>query len=76
MNAEKPKDFRYPSEIKTLGDQLRARRLDLGLYQKDVAEMLGVSEDTICYWENVRVKPSQRLLPRILSFLATRGSLV
>ena len=41
----------------------------LGLYQKHVAVMLGVTEDTVCYWENNRVKPSRRLLTRIVQFL-------
>jgi DNA-binding XRE family transcriptional regulator len=67
--AEKPKDFRYPSRIKTLGDRLRARRLDLGLEQKRVARLLGVSEDTVCYWENNRVKPSRRLGAKVKNFL-------
>lgn len=43
--------------------------MDLGLYQKGVAVMLGVTEDTICYWENNRVKPSRRLVPKLAQFL-------
>lgn len=39
------------------------------MYQKDVAAMLGVSEETVCYWENGWVKPSQRSLARIIEFL-------
>ncbi len=71
LKAEKPSDFRYPTEIKTLGDQLRARWLDLGLYQKDVAAKLGVSEDTICHWESGRVKPSRVVLTKIVGFLGS-----
>jgi len=69
IKAEKPKPACYPSETKTLGDRLRARRLDLGLNQKDVAALIGVTEDTICYWENGRVEPSRQLMPKILEFL-------
>jgi DNA-binding XRE family transcriptional regulator len=69
INAKKPKDWRYPREMRTIGDRLRARRLDLDLYQKDVAKILGVSEDTVCYWENGRVKPSQRIIRQLKHFL-------
>ena len=42
--------------------------MDLGLYQKEVAA-IGVSTDTICYWENNRVRPSRRLLLKFVQFL-------
>jgi len=44
--------------------------MDLGLHQKDVAAKIGVTVDTICYWENDRVKPSLKLIPRIVEFLS------
>jgi DNA-binding transcriptional regulator YiaG len=69
IKAEKPKPTAYPAVLDTLGDQLRAKRLDLVLHQKDVAAIIGVTEDTICYWEINRVKPSKRLLPLIKGFL-------
>jgi DNA-binding XRE family transcriptional regulator len=47
--------------------------MNLGLYQKDVAALLGVSEDTVCYWENGRVKPSLGLQKRIAKFLCCDG---
>jgi len=55
--------------LKTLGDHLRKKRLDLGLLQKDVAKILGVSKDTVCNWENNRTSPSLRSIPRIVKFL-------
>jgi len=69
ITAEKPKDSRYPKEIRTIGDRLRAKRLDIGLRQKDVALRLGVTEDSVCYWENGRVRPSERMVATILDFL-------
>jgi DNA-binding XRE family transcriptional regulator len=69
INAPKPKHFGYPIELKTIGDRLMARRMDLGLYQKDVAALLGVTEDTVCYWENGRVKPSPGMEEGISKFL-------
>src|SRR5258705_10625123 len=57
LKAQKPRHSAYPSEIKTLVNRLRARRLDLGIYQKDVAAAIGGTPDTIGYWENNRSAP-------------------
>jgi DNA-binding XRE family transcriptional regulator len=70
LTARKPKDSAYPKFLETLGDRLRAKRMDLGLYQKQVAKLLGVTEDTICYWEKGRVEPSRKQRPKIVKFLA------
>jgi hypothetical protein len=40
LKAQKPLPSAYPQTLKTLGDHLRKRRLDLQLFQKDVAQML------------------------------------
>ena len=55
--------------MKTLGDHLRKRRLDLGLLQGDVAEELDVNKMTVCNWETNRTSPQLRLIPRIITFL-------
>jgi transcriptional regulator with XRE-family HTH domain len=55
--------------VKTIGDHLRKRRLDLGLLQREVAEQIGVTKCTIHYWETNRVAPGLRFRPRILKFL-------
>ena len=59
LKADKPKVFAYAPELKTLGDHVRARRLDLGLFQKDVAELVGVSTDTVTNWEKNRSEPER-----------------
>ena len=69
LKAQEPKDCRYPSEIKSLGNRLKAKRMDLGLLQKDVAAIIGVNEDTICYWENDRVRPCSKLAVKAIQFL-------
>ena len=69
IKAEKPKDSRYPTKITTLRDRIRATRLDLGLRQKDVAKLLGVTEDSFCYWENGRTEPSIESVEQIRDFL-------
>lgn len=57
----------YPKELKTLGDHLRKKRLDLGLSQKEMAVRLCVSVGTLYNWEKSLTSP-QRLIPRIQDF--------
>jgi DNA-binding XRE family transcriptional regulator len=59
----------YPKRLKTLGDHIRKRRLDLGLLQKKVAQNIGVSRNTIYNWETNMTQPSFRWLPKIIDFL-------
>jgi DNA-binding XRE family transcriptional regulator len=69
LTCEKPKDSAYPVELKTLGDHLRKRRLDLGLMQQAVANRLGVTACTVKNWELGHASPETRHLPAIESFL-------
>jgi transcriptional regulator with XRE-family HTH domain len=69
IKAKIPKSKKYPNEIKTLGDHLRKRRLDLGLLQKEVAEKIGVDKTTINNWERQRREPEIRFIARIIEFL-------
>lgn len=58
----------YPTEMKRIGDHIRKRRLDLGLFQREVAERIGVSEATVWDWENNR-SPKIHLMPQVIEFL-------
>ena len=69
LKAEKPKVFGYPLELNTLGDHIRAARLDRGLFQKDVAELVGVCTDTVTNWEKNRSNPDLRARPNVIDFL-------
>jgi DNA-binding transcriptional regulator YiaG len=60
---------KFSKEIKTMGDHIRKKRIELGLLQKHVSSVLKVSEDTITYWENNRAKPMINHMPAIISFL-------
>jgi DNA-binding transcriptional regulator YiaG len=51
IEFSKPKPFNYPTKLNTIGDHMRARRLDLKLEQKDIAHIFSVSLDTITNWE-------------------------
>ena len=59
----------YPKQLKTFGDHIRAKRLDLGLLQKDVAGIIGVSTDTITNWEKGRNQPMHWYYLKIQNFL-------
>jgi len=48
---------------------LRKRRLDLKLYQKDVAKLVGVDTNSITNWGKNRTSPRLYLLPRVFEFL-------
>jgi transcriptional regulator with XRE-family HTH domain len=69
LKAEKPKHFQHPRELSTLGDHIRKRRLDLGLFQKQLAGQIGTSEDTIYRWESNESSPQVQFIPAILKFL-------
>jgi DNA-binding XRE family transcriptional regulator len=69
LKAPKPASPKYPKELKSLGDHIRKRRLDLGLFQKQVAEQIGVSEATIYNWERNETQPQIHQLPEIICFL-------
>ncbi|MGH7517021.1 MAG: helix-turn-helix domain-containing protein [Gemmatimonadales bacterium] len=55
--------------LRTLGDHLRQRRLNLGLLQREVAERLGVDHCTVTNWELNRSSPALRFVPRIIGLL-------
>jgi len=59
----------YPTFPETLGQHIRKRRMDLGLFQKDVAEIVGTSIDCITFWENGRSQPQIHFFPKVISFL-------
>jgi DNA-binding transcriptional regulator YiaG len=65
LSAEKP----IPKEPVTLGDHIRKRRYELGLFQDEVASRLGVGVHTLVTWERNQAEPAVRLVPKIIAFL-------
>jgi transcriptional regulator with XRE-family HTH domain len=59
----------YNESPSSLGDKIRNKRLELKLLQKDVANLIGVSEDAVTYWENNRAKPQIQYYPKVIEFL-------
>ena len=43
--------------------------MDLGLFQRQVAEHIGISEDTIYRWESNESIPQVQFIPAIIKFL-------
>ncbi|MBI3365958.1 MAG: helix-turn-helix transcriptional regulator [Ignavibacteriae bacterium] len=52
-----------------MGDRLRKKRLDLNLFQKDVAKLMGVTTSSVTNWEKNRVGPTLQMIPKIIQFL-------
>jgi transcriptional regulator with XRE-family HTH domain len=67
LTTKKPSKF--AQNPKTLGDHIKRRRLELGLYQAQLAPILGITESTITNWEKNRTNPTLHLLPKIIEFL-------
>jgi transcriptional regulator with XRE-family HTH domain len=72
--ASKPKPDGYPEKVETLGEHLLARRMDLGLLQKDVAKILNVSTCSIENWENHRTYPMKSELQGVMNFLGEQSN--
>lgn len=69
LKAQKPVSPAYPKSLKSLGDHLRKRRLDLHLLQREVAAKIGVDKATIFNWENSNTTPSLSSTPKVIAFL-------
>ena len=67
--APRPKPSQYPKQINSLGDHIRARRLDLKLLQKQIADQIGVDKAPITNWERNASSPAVRYVPAIIQFL-------
>ena len=61
----KPYDFTPIS----VGDHIRKKRLQLGLFQREVAQQLGVNPWTIMNWERSHTEPPISAIPEIIRFL-------
>jgi transcriptional regulator with XRE-family HTH domain len=69
LKAQKRPSAAYPKQLKTWGEHIRNKRLDLGLTQSDVARQLGVTESTVWNWESNATSPTWRSWKPIMRFL-------
>jgi len=59
----------YPDFLRTWGDHIKARRLDLNLTKRQLSSKFHVDDTTIYLWEHNRVQPSVTQIPKIIEFL-------
>ena len=64
----------YPVTTRNFGQKLRKSRIDGGLMIKDLAKMLGVTQDTVINWELRGISPSSQNLKSVENVLAGLGS--
>jgi transcriptional regulator with XRE-family HTH domain len=70
LQARKPVHReKYPDFLRTWGDYIKVRRLDLKLTKRQLSLNLNVSDITIYLWEKNRVRPSLAQIPKIIEFL-------
>ena len=69
LKAAKPLPQAYPRQLVTIGGHLRKHRLDLGLFQLQVAQQIGVDETPVHNWEVKATEPELRHLPKVIRFL-------
>lgn len=55
--------------LETLSDHIRAVRMDRGLLQREVADIIGVAFSSIENWERKRNEVSLKYIPNVLAFL-------
>jgi len=62
-------DPRLPKELRTLGDHIRKKRIELGLLQRQVADRLGADPQSVNAWDRNYRQPVLHRLPAIAAFL-------
>lgn len=62
-------DIAYPKNPVSIGDHIKKKRMDLKLFQSDVAKIFDISTDCVTYWENNRSTPKISFYPKIIEFL-------
>ena len=58
--------------MKTIGDNIKKRRLSAGLSQSQLAEKLGISSQAVSKWETNFSQPDITLLPEIATVFGVR----
>ena len=66
----------YPINPSDFGERLRKARMDAGLQIKDLARMLGVTEETVINWELRGMKPRGRKFEEVRVFSSNHTELI
>ena len=67
LRAQKPSNI--PQNPVSIGEHIKKRRLEQGLFQREVAKIIGVTENSVYSWENNSTEPPNRFIPKIIEFL-------
>ncbi len=59
----------YPESPQTIGQHLKKCRLELRPTQEAVAQIFGVTYNTLCHWATGQTEPEVCMLPAITQFL-------
>ena len=59
----------YRGMARTLGQQIKKRRVEAGLTQEQLAAAVGVARDTVSQWERDRLRPGLSALERVSQVL-------
>ena len=60
---------RIPTQLNTVGDHIRWKRLGLKMLRKQVAEEIGVDKTSVVNWEANASIPSIEYMPAVIAFL-------
>ena len=52
-----------------IGQHIRKKRLDLKLLQREVADLVGITEECMTNWENGKSVPQIQYMPKLIQFL-------
>ena len=69
MTVKTPKPKNYSDTPQTLGQHLKKRRKELGLFQREVAAQMGIGTETYANWEKGNTKPVAAQFRPIVAFL-------
>lgn len=59
-----------------IGERIKKFRIQLGIKQKDLADLVGVSNNVISNWEQGNNRPDADMLPRLCKALQVSPSLL
>ena len=60
-----------PTTVKTFGDRIMVKRFEMGLSQRQLAQLLGVTAGLVVQWENDLLQPhdcERQALAKVLPF--------
>lgn len=69
MKVKIPTSYPKIDENSPIGDRIKARRLELKLRQMDTANLVGVTEDALRFWETGLTVPRIEHIPKVIEFL-------